>query len=286
MREITHISDRDIDFPPLLRPLVNGPKNLYVRGDPAALSVEPAVAVVGTRRLTRYGEQVTRRFVGAWAARGVMIVSGLALGIDAVAHASALGAGGRTVAVLGSGVDDASIAPRSNFGLAKRIIASGGAVIAEYDPGTQAQAWHFPERNRIVAGLAAATVVIEGSMKSGTLITAKFALECGRDVFAVPGPVTCESSRGPNWLISQGAYPLCDPDDLLRRFGLEEPAEAAAPEGPAADVLAELKRSPASADDLALRLKLPTSRILELLTELELAGLTLRTGDTFSPSSQ
>jgi DNA processing protein len=241
------------------------------------------LAVVGTRKFTPYGETVTRRFVRCWSEAGICVVSGLALGIDALAHRTALDAGGPTVAVLGGGVDPKTIAPRTNARLAERIIAEGGAVISEYPPGTPPHPGRFPERNRIVAGLCGALAVIEGSMKSGTLITAKASLEYQRDVFAVPGPVTHGSSAGANWLIAQGAYPLARPEDVLERFGIvRERAEGVRTAGKPGLIVEELARAPATPDRLAAATGLDTSSVLAALSELEIQGMVVRCGDEYS----
>ncbi|MEA3249714.1 MAG: DNA-processing protein DprA [Patescibacteria group bacterium] len=284
MEDTTEIRRDDALYPPQLAQIPDAPKRLFVRGRPGAMLHEPTIAVVGTRKLTPYGEMVTRRFVRIWAAAGLCVVSGLALGIDALAHKTTLDANGLTVAVLGGGVDPATVSPRTNARLAERIIAEGGAVISEYPPGTIPHPGHFPTRNRIVAGLARAVIVIEGSMKSGTLITAKAALEYQRDVFAVPGPVTHDGSAGANWLIAQGAYPLTRPEDVLERFGLlqnkaEKQQKIA---GPAGAILKEISRAPATPDRLCATTGLDTPCVLTALSELEIEGLVIRCGDEYS----
>ncbi len=284
MADIREIRRSDPLYPPLLASITDAPERLFVRGRPSVLAHEPTVAVVGTRKLTPYGEAVTRRFVRPWAETGICIISGLALGIDALAHRTALEAGGTTVAVLGGGVDPDTVAPRTNARLAERIITDGGAVVSEYPAGTPPHPGRFPERNRIVAGLSQALVVIEGSMKSGTLITAKAALEYQRDVFAVPGPVTHRSSDGANWLIAQGAYPLTRPEDLLERFGITRGKTAATPKtgGNGERLLRELTHAPATADRLADATGLDTSAVLAALSELEIGGTVIRIGDEYS----
>lgn len=286
MEDITEIRKGDPLYPPLLTRIPDAPGRLFVRGRPEAMAHEPAVAVVGTRKLTPYGEAVTQKFTRAWAEAGICVVSGLALGIDALAHKTALDAGGLTVAVLGGGVDPDTVAPRTNARLAERIIAEGGAVISEYPPGTPPHPGRFPERNRIVAGLTRAVMVIEGSMKSGTLITAKAALEYQRDVFAVPGPVTHDSSSGANWLIAQGAYPLTRPEDVLERFGIVKPrAESRKIGGNEAVILTELTHAPSTPDRIAEATGLDTSAVLASLSELEILGLATRCGDEYSTTA-
>jgi DNA processing protein len=183
---VVSLARPDPGYPPLLAELHDPPEQLFVRGDLAALG-GPGVAVVGARSCSAYGAQVARSLGRDLAASGVTVVSGLARGIDGEAHRGALEAGGLTVAVLGCGIDRDY--PRSHSDLARRIVAAG-AVVAEYPPGVEPAPWRFPARNRIIAGLSLATVVVEARERSGALITADFALELGRDVFAVPGEIT------------------------------------------------------------------------------------------------
>lgn len=190
----------DDAYPPLLREIFDPPHLLYVAGDPAVLS-RPAVAVVGARRPTPFGRAVAERLARDLAARGLVVASGLALGIDSLAHWGALQAG-RTVAVLGSGFDD--VYPRENQGLFRKI-AETGAVVTEFPPSAAPLAFRFPLRNRIISGLALAVVVVEATMRSGSLITARLALEQNREVMAVPGNITSALSGGANWLIKTGA---------------------------------------------------------------------------------
>ena len=206
------------DYPPLLAELHDPPTRLYLRGGPVEILSRPAVAVVGARSCSAYGAQVARDLARALAAAGAVVVSGMARGIDGEAHRGALAAGGPTVAVLGCGIDRDY--PRAHAVLASRI-AEGGAVVSEYPPGVEPAPWRFPARNRIVAGLAAATVVVEARERSGALITADFALELGREVFAVPGEITSGLSKGTNDLIRQGATPLLAAQDVLEVLGLE-----------------------------------------------------------------
>jgi DNA processing protein len=199
------------DYPTRLSDIDNPPPVLYLRGN-YSLVDEWAVAVVGTRRITAYGRQVTERIVTKLAQAGVTVVSGLARGIDGVAHKTALEFSGRTIAVLGSGVD--RIYPPEHRKLAAKIVGNG-SLISAYAPGTPPEASHFPPRNRIIAGLSLATIVVEADKRSGALITANYALEQGREVFAVPGSVLSPQSRGPNHLIQDGARPLLNPQEIL-----------------------------------------------------------------------
>jgi len=286
MNDIVRITAGAANWPPQLVELKGGPKHLFVRGQPDLLTGEHLVAVVGPRKVTPYGRAVVQQMVQPWARAGLTIISGLALGTDALAHQATLAGGGRTMAVLGSGVDDDNITPRTNFNLAQQILANDGTIVSEYEPGTPADAWRFPARNRIVAGLAQVVVVIEGSMKSGTLITAKCMLDYGRDVFAVPGPITVESSRAPNWLISQGAHPLLYPNDLLEFLGVDSVANEAKQttnlSKNARVVLKLIECDATSVDQLTEKAKLDTATILGAISELELSGAVCRQGDLYT----
>lgn len=266
-------------YPPLLRHISCPPDTLYIRGRVEALADAVSVAVIGTRAVTRYGEAAAVSIAGPLARAGACVVSGLALGVDAIAHAAALDAEGTTVAVLASGVDDACVGPKTNFGLARRILASGGALVSEFPPGTPATKYRFPLRNRIIAGLSSAVVVIEAAERSGALITARLALDGGRDVYAVPGPIFSEASKGTNILIGQGATPLLDAKELIDRLGLAAPTREKRAEGIAGVLLARLAAGPATVDELALIAKRPGREIAEALALLEIDGrVTQRAG--------
>ncbi|HMN19059.1 MAG TPA: DNA-processing protein DprA [Candidatus Moranbacteria bacterium] len=213
----------DPPYPRLLRQLDDAPAVLYARGDCSCLDL-PTVAVVGSRAHTAYGRQAAFSLSRDLARSGVCIASGLALGIDAVAHEGALEGGGKTIAVLGSGPDPSSVAPRANAALAERIISCGGLVLSEYAPRTEPSVGTFPARNRIIAGISAATLVVEASASSGSLITATHALECGRDVFAVPGSIFSPRSEGTNALIQKGAKLIASAADVLEELRLSQTA--------------------------------------------------------------
>ncbi len=244
----------------------------------AALLEPPAVAIVGSRSASAGGVAFARRLAGDVAAAGVGVVSGLARGIDAGAHAGALDRSGRTVAVLGCGVDRDY--PAETIPLARRL-AVAGAVVSEYPPGTPPAPFRFPERNRIVAALADATIVVEAAARSGALITARLALELGRDVFAVPGSPWLAGSEGANALLKDGALPLTDAADLLLSLGIDPGAartDDPALTGDAARVVAAVRRDPANVDLIAARCGLAASVAARLLGELELAGMVVRDG--------
>jgi DNA processing protein len=230
------------------------------------------VAIVGARACSPYGATVARSLGRELARAGLVVVSGLARGIDGEAHRGALEAGGFTVAVLGCGIDRDY--PASHRELARRI-AERGLIVSEYAPGVEPAPWRFPARNRIVAGLSAATVVVEARERSGALITADLALEEGRDVLAVPGEITSALSAGTNALLRLGATPLTSTADVLEHFGLDEAAGGAAVEvgDTATSVLERLREGPLGADELARATGLAAEAVAVALSELELAGL-------------
>jgi len=251
-------------FPPLLRAIHDPPRRLYLRGagDPELLT-RAAIAIVGARACSPYGAQVARMLGRELAAAGVVVVSGLARGVDGEAHRGALEADGHTVAVLGCGIDRDY--PAAHAGLAREI-TKRSLLVSEYEPGVEPAPWRFPARNRIVAGLCAGTIVVEARERSGALITADFALEEGREVFAVPGDITSALSAGTNALLRIGATPLTRTTDVLESLGIEPPERQAVPQP-----LLELM--PATADELARRSGLSAGALAAALAELELTGL-------------
>jgi DNA processing protein len=269
------------DYPAYLREIATAPHLLYARGELKEID-HLAVAVVGTRRLSAYGRQVTRDLVMGLVRNGVTIVSGLARGIDAVAHKTALEAGGRTIAVLGSGLD--CIYPAEHRSLVKEIVAGHGAVISEYGLGIQPEAKNFPPRNRIISGLSLGVIVVEAGERSGALITANFALEQGRDVFAVPGNINSVASQGPNRLIQDGAKLVTNVDDVLDELNLQMVVEQTAvqlllPEtAEEAALLSQLTYQPIHVDELGRATGFPTSLVSSTLTMMELKGMVQQTG--------
>ncbi|HET7568925.1 MAG TPA: DNA-processing protein DprA [Gaiellaceae bacterium] len=272
------------EFPPLLRSIHDPPPGLFLRGaaEPGLLA-RPAVAVVGARACSGYGAGVARTLGRELASAGLVVVSGLARGVDAEAHRGALEAGGATVAVLGCGVDRDY--PAAHAELARRI-ADTGLVVSEYAPGVEPAPWRFPARNRIVAGLSAATVVVEARERSGALITADLALEEGREVFAVPGEITSALSAGANALLKLGAAPLTAAADVLAAFGIDAAAAAAPePEGRAGELLALVREAPLGADELARRSGLGAGEVARTLVQLELAGLVATADGVYRPAA-
>ncbi|HEX5438611.1 MAG TPA: DNA-processing protein DprA [Gemmatimonadaceae bacterium] len=258
------------DYPTALHDLPDPPAHLFALGDPAMLRL-PAVAIVGTRRATPYGERVTRELAGALARAGVTIVSGMARGIDGLAHRAALDAGGRTVAVLGTGVDVPY--PVAHRALHAEI-AERGLVLSEELPGARATSGSFPKRNRLIAALAQVTLVVEAPLRSGALITASHALDLGRTVAAVPGPIDMPQSAGSNELLRDGAMVIASTADALALFGCTLPlSRVAVPEGgPERAVWQALGEGALDLDTLTTRSALPARECLAAVTALELSG--------------
>jgi DNA processing protein len=262
----------DPAFPARLSSTHDPPPGLFVRGDaPLGLLQQPSVAVVGARACSAYGSSVATSLGRELAAAGVVVVSGLARGIDAAAHRGTL-ANGRTVAVLGCGIERDY--PRAHAELAAQIGATG-LIVSEYPPGVEPAPWRFPARNRIVAGLALATVVVEARERSGALITADLALDAGREVLAVPGEITSQLSKGTNALLRLGATPVTCAADVLDAIGLEPPAPPEPPvlAGPVGRVRAVIADAPTPADELIRRTGLSAGELAAALAELELLGL-------------
>jgi len=263
----------DTGFPPRLRSIHDPPPGLFLRGGATSeLLAEPSVAIVGARACSDYGAHVARSLGRDLARAGVVVVSGLARGIDGCAHRGCLEVGGRTIAILGCGIDRDY--PRAHAGLA-RDVATNGLVVSEYPPGVAPAPWRFPARNRIVAGLALAAVVVEARERSGALITADLALEEGREVLAVPGEITTTLAKGTNALLRLGAVPVTCVEDVLESIGLEPPEqpELAAPSPEAAQVLAAVDGGASTVDQLARATGLSPGAVAGILVELELGGV-------------
>ena len=271
---MTTLLHTDDAYPAALGHLVDPPPVIFLRGDAELLGI-PGVAVVGARRATPRARSVASRLGAVVARRGVPVVSGLALGVDGAAHEGALGAGGPTVAVLGCGADRAY--PAVHAALFRRILDTG-LVVSEFLPGTPALPYHFPRRNRILAALARALVVVEAGERSGALITVDHALDLGLEVWAVPGPIEDEACAGSNALLADGARPLVSvrgfADAVLGPAG--EGSPVAAPSGPEAGVWAALEDGAHSADELARATGLPARRLLAMLAAMELDGCVRR----------
>jgi len=270
-RKLRFVGRGDPEYPLLLRELHDPPPGLFMRGSGGlALLQRPAVAVVGARACSSYGSQVARLLARELAGAGLVVISGLARGVDGEAHRGALESGGPTVAVLGCGIDRDY--PAAHAQLAARI-GERGLVVSEYAPGVEPAPWRFPARNRVIAGLSAATVVVEARERSGALITADFALEAGREVFAVPGEITSALSAGTNALLRLGATPLTAAGDVLETLGVPVPEPPALElDEEAARVLDALASAAAGVDDLVRGTGLDAATVATALAELELAG--------------
>ncbi len=272
----------DSDYPVLLKQIFEPPKELYVYGNLEKEEKNP-LAVVGTRLASTYGKKICFSLVKELAKKGITIISGLALGIDGFAHQAALEAQGKTIAVLGSGLD--VIYPPSHKNLAQEIVKKGGALVSEYPEGTEPSRWQFPARNRIIAGLAKAVLVIEAPRRSGALITAFFALNEGREVLAVPGAIDQKNSEGTNNLIKLGAKPITKVEDVLEIFNLEIKAEPKKikPDSKEEEILLKILKPGETChlDKLAEISKLPPQVVLSVLTSMEIEEKVKNLGQGF-----
>jgi len=262
------------EFPEALLEIPEPPKELFIRGSlPNKDTV--LLAVVGSRKYTSYGKEACENIIGGLSGYDITIVSGLALGIDSIAHKAALQSGLKTIAVPGSGLDPKVLYPRTNLRLSDEIVKSGGALLSEFRSDFKATVWSFPQRNRIMAGLSKAVLVVEASDKSGTLITARLALDYNRDVYAIPSSIFSHGAKGSNRLIKGGATPITSSEDLLDALGFdiskkkETSISANDDETKVLDLLAE----PLSKDDLLNKMNMPTNEANILLSIMEIKGL-------------
>ncbi|MEJ5241557.1 MAG: DNA-processing protein DprA [Anaerolineales bacterium] len=272
----------DPDYPARLREIDQPPPVLYVRGQ-LLPEDDFAVAIVGTRRVTPYGRQVTEEIASFLAAQGLTIVSGLARGVDAIAHQTALRVGGRTIAVLGCGVDQ--VYPPEHRQLAAQMIEHG-ALVSDYPPGTPPEASNFPPRNRIISGLSQAVILTEAGETSGALLTAAFAADQGREVFAVPGNIHAPQSRGCNRLIQQGAHVLLEAADVLQVLNLQKvdeqkTARRTLPTDELEGQILQMLSEPTHIDELSRQTHLPIEKISATLVLMELKGLVRQAGQMY-----
>lgn len=263
------------DLPSLLKEITDPPKKLYMHG---VLPPEEYkwLAIVGSRKYSNYGREAVEMLIAGLQGYPIVIVSGLALGIDALAHRAALQAGLFCVAVPGSGLDRKVLYPSTNRNLADDIVKAGGALLSEFEPDFQATTWSFPQRNRIIAGLSNAVLVVEAEQKSGALITSKFATEYNRDVFTVPGSIFSASSAGPHMLIKLGATPITSPSDLIEALGYKADDKVKRDYSDCTEEekkIIALLHSPLSRDDLIDSLDIPIGQAHALLSLMELKGL-------------
>jgi len=269
--ELILVEATDPSYPPRLHDLPTPPARLWALGDLDMLS-RPLVSIVGTRRATSYGTRVTRELAAAFARAGACVVSGMARGVDAVAHASALDAGGGTIAVLGCGVDVAY--PRMHRDLHARI-ARSGLLLSEMPPGAHPHGGSFQARNRIIAALSRLVIVVEAGVQSGALITSSIALDLNRDVATVPGPIDSPQSEGANRLMRDGAHPITSVEDALALAGLTAPPRnlPALATDAEARVWTALGRGAATMDELCAAARLPTAACMAAVTALEIRGV-------------
>lgn len=261
-------------YPADLKELAQSPKQLFLESDNwEDLMNRTRVAVIGSRKVSAYGRAVTSKLAGELARQGIVIVSGLALGVDGIAHQAALDAGGLTIAVLPSDLDH--VYPASHQNLAKKIVEQGGALLTEYDEGVNIMRHNFIARNRIVAGLSAAVLITEAAEKSGSLHTARFALEQGIDVLAVPGNITSPTSVGTNNLIKSGATPVTSTEDILHALGLQpqELKQTVTSADPSEQIILELIQTGTSdGGELLAKSQLEVGAFNQTLTMLEITG--------------
>lgn len=265
------------EFPSLLKEMTDPPKQLYLRGTLPPPDYK-LLTVVGSRRMSRYGKDATDFLIRGLAGYPVAIVSGLALGVDAAAHRAAMAHGLPTIALPGSGLNDDVIYPPSHRGLAKEILESGGALLSEFEPSDMTMLHFFPQRNRIMAGMSHATLIIEAGMKSGTLITAKLTVEYNRDLLIVPHPIFDEGGAGGHLFMKLGAAPVRSSEDILEALGLEAGAKQQADLEPDERKVVNLLGSPIERDELIRELGLPVPEANALLLGMELKGLIKESG--------
>lgn len=285
-RKISYVCLSESSYPQRLKKIKNPPIILYSKGKTDFNSEHKFLAVVGTRNVTSYGRNVTEMFAGELASEGVVIVSGLAIGVDSLAHTACLNTGGITVAVLGNGVDICY--PRENQKIYDRILESGGMIISEYPPGQEPAVGSFPARNRIVAGLSDGILVTEGAQDSGSLITANFGLEFGRKVFAVPGPITSSLSAAPLKLIEKGAKLVVTPDDVLKEFKIQklkskiESQKIESLDPDERRIYELIENESMGFDEIVRKLKLDSSKLATILSMMEIKGMIKNSGGNYS----
>jgi DNA processing protein len=274
LKEIREISIEDKNYPKLLKKIKDAPKVLYYLGE--IKNKENCFAIVGTRRCSNYGKEIAYQIASDLAEAGLTIVSGFAPGIDTMAHKAAIEKGKRTIAILGTGLDEKSIYPKSNLKLIDKILEYGGALISEFPPGTPGAKYTFPQRNRIISGLSLGVLVVEARMKSGALITASYAKEQGRKVFAIPGSIFSQTSKGCHLLIKNGAKLVENAKDILEELGirkLEVREKEIKGETPEENLILEvLKEGVLDVEKIIEKTKLPPSRVASTLSILEIEG--------------
>lgn len=277
VKEIRKIRIDEPDYPKSLKDIADPPQAIYVRGQ---IPNSDFLGIVGTRRFSLYGKQVALEISQELVLAGLGVVSGMARGIDTFSHQGCLEAGGKTIAVLGTGVDEASIYPKENLILSREIIRQGGCLISELEPGAAGSQFTFPQRNRIISGLSIGVLIVEAKKKSGALITARLAKEQGKKVFAIPGPIYSLNSWGPNYLIKHGAKLVQSADDILEELDFEpkpiaslgqkkENIDDSSPEGV---ILRALKEQSLHIEEIIKRTSLSAQQVCGLLAIMEIKG--------------
>jgi DNA processing protein len=273
-KEIKKISIENGNYPKRLKEIKDPPKILYCLGE--IKNEEDCFAIVGARKCTNYGKEIAYRIASDLAEAGLTIVSGFAPGIDTMAHRAAIERGKRTIAVLGTGIDEKSIYPKSNLKLIDKILENGGAIISEFEPGTHGTKYTFPQRNRIISGLSLGVLVVEARIQSGALITANYAKEQGRKVFAVPGSIFSQASRGCHFLIKNGAKLVESAEDILMELGIrkkEVGKKEIKGETPEENLILEvLKEGALDVEKIIEKTKLSPSKVASILSILEIEG--------------
>lgn len=270
-------------LPSLLREIPDCPKSLYIEGVLPDENEYKYIAIVGSRKYSSYGKEVCEKLIAGLSGFPIVIVSGLALGIDALAHEAALRAGLKTIAVPGSGLSDTVLYPAQHRPLAKKILKAGGALLSEFEPDFRATPYSFPQRNRVMAGISDAVLVVEAEMKSGTLITARLALEYNREVMTVPGSIFSKTSEGPHYLIRNGATPVSSSKDILDALGLASDERSAADaefENCSLEekMILEVLLEPKPRDELVQETGLSPQTLNSVISMLEIKGLIAETG--------
>jgi len=265
-------------FPKLLKEISDPPKQLFLKGILPSDDMK-FLCVVGSRKYSPYGKEVCKKLISELKGYNVVIVSGLALGIDAIAHTAALDAGLKTIAIPGSGLGDKALYPNTNKNLAKRILENGGALLSEFDENFKATIYSFPQRNRIMAGISHATLIIEAEEKSGTLITSRLATEYNRDVLTVPSSIFSATAYGPHMLLRLGATPITKSNDILEALGLNFKDDNSRQNilfenlSEKEKKIVEILKTPMSRDELITRLSLPIQETNVILSAMEIKGI-------------
>ncbi len=279
--EVSYVSIVDKDYPKGLKKLSNPPMVLYFRGNKKLFN-KPSIGVVGTRKVTTYGKEVTEYLVGGLVEAGMIIVSGLALGVDSIAHRKALESKGGTIAVLGSGIN--MITPRENERLGKEILDKKGLIVSEYRPNLPSNAGTFPARNRIIAALSNGVLITEAAKDSGSLITAKEALKLGKKVFAIPGPINSQMSKGGFELIKNGGILVQDAGDILREFSVissqftnKKKISKLNLSKDEKEIVSLLENEKMTMDEIFKKTKIPISKLFAIISEMELRGIVKQT---------